>query len=180
MLDYIRSHPKAPQTALPGELRWIQSPFMWNHAVWDAAQQKGIAQLMPLEESNTYQEYYAVMNVMSDQGLQAWSAINEAHSFDLLDSDPTHLSPQQLDHVIQLTLAALNKHIVFGYSFGRFANEFPNSPHTITWKTIETLRPLPSTLDPQGMDAARQKTADRLKAANSGPNESTIDPQALK
>jgi hypothetical protein len=31
-----------PQTALPGDLRWIQSPFLCNHAVWDAAQQKGI------------------------------------------------------------------------------------------------------------------------------------------
>ena len=71
---------------------------------------------------------------MNDQSLQAWNAINEAHSFDLLDSDPTHLSPQQLDQVIQLTLAALNKHVVFGYSFGRFAGEYPEHPHTITWK----------------------------------------------
>jgi hypothetical protein len=30
------------------------------------------------------------------------------------------------------------------------------------------------------MAAAHQKTAERLKAANSGPNQTTIDPQALK
>jgi hypothetical protein len=180
VLEYIKRHPGTPQTALPGELRWIQSPFEWNHAVWDAAQQKGVVQLMPLQESNANQEYYAILTAMSDQSLQAWNAINEAHSFDLLDIDPTHLTPQQLDQVIQLTLAALNKHVVFGYSFGRFAVEYPEHPHTITWELIETLRPLPSQLDPQGMAPAHQKTSDRVKAANSGPNGTTIDPQALR
>jgi hypothetical protein len=170
VLEYIRLHPKTPQTALPGELRWIQSPFEWNHAVWDAAQQKGVVQLMPLEEGNANQEYYAIMTTMNDQSLQAWNAINKAHSFDLLDPDPTHLSPAQLDNVIQLTLSALNEHVIFGYSFGRFAVEYPNHPHTITWGTIETLRPMPSNLDPQGMAAARKLTADRMKAANSGDN----------
>jgi hypothetical protein len=180
VLEYIRQHPGTPQTALPGELRWIQSPFMWNHAVWDAAQQKGVVQLMSLEESNAHQEYYRIMESMSEQSLQAWNAINEAHSFDLLDPDPTHLSPQQLEQVIQLTLAALNKHVVLGYSFGRFAVEYPGRPHTITWDTIETLRPMPSELDPQGMASAHQKTADRMKAANSGSNGTSIAPQALK
>src|ERR1700733_11898447 len=179
-LEYIRRHPGTSQTALPGELRWIQSPFRWNHAVWDAAQQKGVVQLMPLEEANSNQEYYSQLAGMNEQSLQAWNAINEDHCFDLIDTDPPPLSPQHLDQVIQLTLAPLNKHIVFGYSFGRFANDYPNLPHTITWDLIETLRPMPSELDPQGMAAAHQKTAERLKAANSGPNGNTIDPQALK
>jgi hypothetical protein len=180
VLEYIRQHPGAPQTSLPGELRWIQSPFMWNHAVWDAAQQKGVVQLMPLEESNAYQEYYGIMTAMSQQSLEAWNAINDAHRFDLLDPDPTHPSPQQLDQVIQLTLIALGKHVLFGYSFGRFAAEYPDRPHTVTWDLIFKLRPMSSDLDPQGMAVALQKTMDRLKAANSGPNGTTIDPQALK
>jgi hypothetical protein len=135
---------------------------------------------MPLEESNANQEYYGILTSMNDQSLQTWNAINEAHSFDLLDTDPTHLTPQQLDQVIQLTLAALNKHVVLGYSFGRFAVEYPEHPHTITWDLIFKLRPMPSDLDPQGMAAAHQRTMARLKAANSGPNGNTIDPQALK
>ncbi len=180
VLEYIRQHPGTPQTALPGELRWIQSPFEWNHAVWDAAQQKGVVQLMPLEEANANQEYYGILTGMGDQSLQAWNAINDAHRFDLLDPDPTHLSPQQLDQVIQLTLTALQKHVVFGYSFGRYANEYPDRPHTITWDSIFKLMPKPSGLDPQGTATAREKTAARLKAANSGPDGTTIDPQALQ
>jgi hypothetical protein len=180
VLNYIRQHPKTAQTALPGELQWYQSAFMWKHAFWDAAQQKGMVQLMPHATADDYQEFYRIMSTMSEQSLQAWNAINDAHRFDLLDPDPTHLTPPQLDEVIQLTLIALQKHVQFGYTFGRFANEFPQRPHTITWDTIEALRPTPSEADPQGMAAAHQKTMQRLKGANSGPNGTSIDPQALQ
>ncbi|MGH8335619.1 MAG: hypothetical protein ACRETL_02065 [Gammaproteobacteria bacterium] len=86
----------------------------------------------------------------------------------------------QLDEVIQLTLIALQKHVLFGYSFGRFANEFPDRFHTITWDMIQKLRPLTSELDPQGMAGAHQMTTDRLKGANSGANGATIDVRALQ
>ncbi|MES2392292.1 MAG: hypothetical protein V4555_11670, partial [Acidobacteriota bacterium] len=42
VLQYIRSHPGTPQTALPGTLDWITSPFLYDHAVWDAAEKNGI------------------------------------------------------------------------------------------------------------------------------------------
>jgi len=145
VLEYSRRHPGTPQTALPGDLSWAQSPFLWNHAVWDAAEQKGITERMPLEEANAHQEYYGLMAVMAQQSLQTWNAINEAHRFDLLDPDPTHLSSQQLDEVIDLTLVALQRHVTFGYAFGRFAYEYPKRPHTITWDLIATLRPLTPT-----------------------------------
>ncbi len=180
VLEYLRQHPGTPQTALPGELRWNQSPFEWHHAVWDAAQQKGIVQRMSLEEANGYQEYYVILAVMDQQSLQTWNAMNEAHAFDLLDSDPTHLSPAQLDQVIQLTLAALQKHVLFGYSFGRFANAYPERPHTITWDLIDALRPTPSLLDPTGMAAPHRITQARMQAANAGRDGATITPQALR
>ena len=85
------------QAALPGDLRWVQNPFGWNHAVWDAAKQRGIVQRMPLEEANGHDAYYELMAGMSNQSGETWKAINAAHSFDLLDPDPTHLSTQQLD-----------------------------------------------------------------------------------
>jgi hypothetical protein len=179
VLEYSRRHPGTPQTALPGDLRWVQSPFLWNHAVWDAAQQKGITQRMPLEESNNHQEFYGLMTMMGQQSLEAWNAINEAHRFDLLDPDPTHLSSQQLDEVINLTLIALQRHITFGYSFGRFAGEYPNRPHTITWDLIARLLPTAAMVDPKGMAVAHGMTEARLKAANSGPAGNVIDPQSL-
>jgi hypothetical protein len=169
VLEYVRAHPGTPQTALPGDLKWTQSPFMWNHAVWDSAQQKGITQRMPLEEANSHTEFYGFMTMMAGQSLQTWNAINEAHRFDLLDPDPTHLSSQQLDEVINLVLIALQRHITFGYSFGLVAHEYPHRPHTITWDLIETLRPTAVGLDPKGMAIPHEMTQARLKEANSGP-----------
>ncbi|MEO8742467.1 MAG: hypothetical protein ABI365_04660 [Lysobacteraceae bacterium] len=180
VLDYIRRHPGTPQTALPGELRWAQSPFGWNHAVWDAAKQKGIVQRMPLEEANGYEGYYEMMAGMSKQSMETWNAINAARSFEFLDPDPTHLSGQQLDQVIQLTLTALQKHVTFGDSFGLYANEYPDRPHTITWGLIDRLTPSPSMKDPAGMAAANAITERRLRAANSGKDGTTVSPQALQ
>ena len=99
VLEYIKHHPGTAQTALPGELQWSQLPFHWNHAAWDAAQRKGIVQRMSPEEANSYVEYYEMMAIMAQQSLQTWDVLNEAHSFSLLDPDPTHLSGQQLDQV---------------------------------------------------------------------------------
>ena len=93
-----------------------------------------------------------------------WDAINDARCFDLLDNDPTHMSPQRLDEVIRLTESALAKHIQFGNSFGRYASEYPELPHAITWKKIDRLRPAPVDVDPKGMAAAHQLTDDRIKA----------------
>jgi hypothetical protein len=165
VLEFVRQHPGTPQTALPGELQWHQGAFRWDHAVWDTAQNKGIVRLMSLREANRNQAFYSLMTLMSTQSLNDWDAINDAHHFDLLDGDPTHLPPQQLNEIIQLTETALAKHIQFGYSFGRFAHEFPDLPHTVTWESIDRLRPSPIDTDPSGMAAAHQRTEDRIKAA---------------
>ena len=180
VLEYVRRHPGTPQTALPGDLRWVQNPFRWDHAVWDAGKQRGIVQRMPLEEANGHDGYYELMAGMFKQSMETWNAINAAHSFDLLDPDPTHLSPQQLDQVIQLTLTALQKHVTFGDSFGLYANDFPDGPHTITWALIGQVTPSPYALDPAGMAAAHAITERRLKAANSGKDDATISPRALQ
>ena len=168
VLKFIKEHPGTAQTELPGVLLWVQSPFLWNHAVWDAAQVKGVVQRMSLEESNHHQEYYGLMSTMAVQSLDTWNAINAAHGFDLADADPTNLSPAQLDQLTQQTLDALQKHVLMGYSFGRFAHEFPERPHTLTWDFIATLRPTAEALDPKGLERAAALTRARIDAAANG------------
>ena len=164
VLEYIRQHPGTPQTALPGDLSWNQAPFLFDYAVWDAAEKNGIPHLLPLAEANTDQNRYEGLTGLAEQSGDDWNAINDDHSFDLLDTDPTHLSPQRLDQVIQLTETALEKHIEFGYSFGRLAFEYPDLPHAITWDNIDRIRPSAIDLDPHGMAAAHQRTVDRVHA----------------
>jgi len=163
VLKFVREHPKTPQTELPGDLQWHQGAFRWDHAVWDTAENKGVVRLMSLREANRNQAFYSLMTLISAQSLNDWDAINAAHHFDL--SDTTHLSAQQLNDTIQLTEIALAKHIEFGYSFGRYAHEFPELPHAVTWEKIDRLRPSALDTDPSGMAAAHQRTEDRIKAA---------------
>ena len=165
VLEYIRQHPGTAQTDLPGDLIWGQLPFLWNHAVWDAAVTKGTVRLMSLREANRYEEFYELMALMSSQSLADWDAINTARRFDLLDSDPTHLAPAQLIEVIELTETSLAKHIQLGESFGRYANEFPELPHSITWDVIDKLRPAAAALDPAAMTGVHRRTEDRINAA---------------
>jgi hypothetical protein len=150
---------------LPGDLQWHQGAFRWDHAVWDTEENKGIVRLMSLREANRNQAFYSLMTLLSAQSLKDRDAINGAHHLDLSDSDPTHLSPQQLNEVIQSAEIALAKHIEFGYSFGRYAHEFPDLPHTVTWETIDRLRPSAIGSDPSGMAAAHQRAESRIKAA---------------
>ena len=164
VLEYIRQHPGTPETSLPGDLNWDQAPFAYDHAVWDAAEKNGITRQMPITEANTDQNLYTQLGGLSQQSFDDWNAINDAASFGLLDPDPTHLSPQRLDQVIHLTETALEKHIEFGYSYGRLAHDFPNLPHTITWTNIVQLNPSALDLDPHGMAAAHQRTTDRINA----------------
>jgi hypothetical protein len=175
VLEYIRQHPGTAQAALPGDLVWEQSPFLWNHAVWDAAVTKGTVRLMSLKEANHHQEFYELMAAMNSQSSADWDAINTARRFDLLDSDPTHLSPVHLNEVIQLTETALAKHIQLGNSFGRYAHEFPELPHSITWDVIDKLRLTAAAVDPAGMTGVHQRTEDRINAAIA---EMTRDPRS--
>jgi hypothetical protein len=180
VLEYIRTHPGVAQKDLPGVLSWIQNPFAWNHAVWDAAQQNGVVRMMKVEEANGYLEYYSEMAGMSRQSLAVWDALNDAHAFDLRDPDPTHLSAAQLEEVERLTAIALTRHIEYGYSFGLFADTFPKRPHTITWELLGSLRAAGYQSSRPELAAARAKTLARLKAANGGPDKATILPEALK
>jgi hypothetical protein len=124
----------------------------------------GITRYLPLTEANSDQNLYTQLAGLAQQSLDAWNAINDAASFELLDTNPTHLSPQRLDRVIQLTETALEKHIEFGYSYGRLAYEYPNLPHAITWVNLHRVRPSALELDPHGMAAADLRTTDRVNA----------------
>lgn len=168
VLNFIRQHPGTAQNALPGDLQWEQRPFLWNHAVWDAATTKGIVRLMPPLDANHDQQFYELMAILSVQSLNDWDAINAARRFDLLDTDPTHLTSAELTEVIQLTETALGKHIQFGQSFGRYTDEFPELPHSITWQIVAKLRHTAAAVDQADMTTVHQRTVEQI-------NVSTID-----
>jgi hypothetical protein len=171
VLDYIQHHPDESQTSLPGDLRWVQVPIFSNHAVWDAAQQNGVIRLLPLDEANSEQVLYQYLQTLTEQGMAAWNAINDARRFALLDPDPTHLSPQQLTETIELTEIAIEKHMQVGFTMALIDSRFPDLPASLTYDEVRSYLHSPFLEDPQGMAVAHQRTMDRLKAAGYDPQD---------
>jgi len=62
-------------------------------------------------------------------------------------------------------IATLVKHVQFGNSFGRYAHEFPELPHSITWDLVDKWRPSSAATDPVAMAGVHQRTEDRIDAA---------------
>jgi allophanate hydrolase subunit 1 len=71
-----------------------------HRAVWDAAEQKGLIRLLPRDEANSDQAFHQLLQMLTEQNFSAWNAVNDARRFELVDPDPTHLSPQQLAETI--------------------------------------------------------------------------------
>jgi hypothetical protein len=161
VLDAARHQPGITQSDLPGDLNYNQSPFEYDHAVWDAAEKNGIIRLMPLNEANEDQAFYQLAEEMSSQSLHEWDAVNDQRRFLLVDSDPTHLTSDQLEETVRLTQLSLEKHVQFGFSFGRLAEEFPDMPQTLTYKVLKGL--IPASSDPKTLAAAHQRTQQRVE-----------------
>jgi hypothetical protein len=160
VLDAVRHQPGIAQADLPGDLNYNQSPFEYDHAVWDAAEKNGMIRLMPLNEANEDQSFYQLAEEMSWQSLREWDAVNDQRRFLLVDSDPTHLTADQLNETVRLTQLSLEKHVQFGFSFARMAEEFPDMPQTLTYKVLKGL--IPASSDPTVLAAAHQRTQQRI------------------
>ena len=89
VLEYVRRHPDVVQTSLPGDFRWHHLPILSDHAVWDAAGQKGLIRLLSRDEANSDQALYYILQILTEQNLATWNAVNDARRFELFDPDPT-------------------------------------------------------------------------------------------
>jgi len=164
VLDYIKQHPGVKQTELPGDLRWVQQPFHWEHAVWDTALGRGVVRRMSIAEANERQKFYSLMSDMNGQSFEDWNAFNDAAAFNVQYDDATRLSAAELAEVTRRAQYALAKHFQLGYSFGRYAREFPDAPHRITYELLGQLRQSAFIRDPVGMAAAHKMSDERIDA----------------
>ena len=169
VLHFIRQHPGVAQADLPGDLFFIQSPKVIEDGVWTAAQQKGVLSLMPVEEANRHAMMYGFLKAMAIQGGEAYAAFNNAGRFDVDDGNPTHLSPAQLDQVIQLVQEAIQKQITVGYSLGLLHDAFPELGSTLTDDEVDLAHHHPFRESPDELVRAHRLTVDRLAAAGLPP-----------
>lgn len=165
VLRYVQQHPGTPQTKLPGVLFWDEYPIRVEDAAWAAAEQNGLVHLMPLEEANRLRRMYSFLDGLTKQNLDDWDAFNKAHRFDVIDGDPTHLTPSQLEQTIEAVEEAIQRHTEVGYSLALLHGAYPQLGSTITYPEVESFHHSPVQEDPAGMAAANKLTMDRLKSA---------------
>jgi len=169
VLHYIRQHPGVAQGELPGDLFFIQSPKVIEAGVWDAAQQKGVLSLMPVEETNRHAMMYSFLKAMASQSIDAYAAFNNAGRFDVDDGNPTHLSPAKLDQVIELVQDAIQKQITLGYTLGLLHDAFPELGSTLTDDEVDRAHHHPFRESPDEVARPHRLTVDRLAAAGLSP-----------
>ena len=104
---YLRQHPGKPAPPSIGTLRWITLALGMANSAWGAAQHSGVVDYMPQSEARENASLYRRLDRLSQDMVDAQAAVAECTRFRIVDPDPAHLSPEQLDHQIDLVSRAL-------------------------------------------------------------------------
>jgi hypothetical protein len=164
VFQYLRDHPGTPQDKLPGVLLWKTNNYEFNSAAWDAIHQGGLVALLPRDEIEENSGVYSYLKKLNDVQLESARAIEEAERYNLSDSDPSRLSPAQVDTEIQLTQAALTSVFLRGVLLLNLQQAFPDFPATLTAQELLEIRHAPQP-DTELLAPARALTMERMKAA---------------
>ena len=111
---YLRDHPHAPAAQLPGKLDWLALSIPFVETSWKTAQQSTILQYMPREEVTQDDVLYGYLESLNMRVAAAQMALNDARKFSIVDPDPTHLSPAQVERQIDLTADVLLQYALVG------------------------------------------------------------------
>lgn len=165
VLQYLLQHPGTPQEKLPGALLWATSPFEFVSAAWDAAHQSGLVGLLSREEIEADGFLYSTLKSVNDIQLKSALAVEDAERYELVDADPSHLSPAEIAAEIQLTRAALGADSIRGISLLNLEGAFPDFPATLTYQELSQMRHAPQQPASAPPNPARALTMERMKAA---------------
>ncbi len=146
-------------------LLWDVSELIFSSAAWDAARESGVIALMPREEIERYSDLYNALNREWENGYQAALALVEAQRYNLIDADPSHLSPAQVSTQIERVQAALERQWLQGAQMVNLVEEFADFSPTVTRADLGQLRHAPDEETVKLLGPAHAQTLERLKAA---------------
>jgi hypothetical protein len=155
ILLYLRAHPHAPPESWPGSFDWGESAVPFSDAAWKTAQQDGVVEHMPAAEVQGFAEVYTRLATIRADEMEERAALEKARGFIWRDPDPAHLSPAELDKVIDDMTEFLVLH-------SRTAAE-----QTRMFRRKPEFAPAPS---PDDMNATRDfhMSAEQVQAAKEG------------
>ena len=121
-----------------------------------------MTRLMTTQEANRYNTIYSFAATLWEQSLHAWDAFNDASRYEVADGDPTHLTPQQLERVIDFCEITMEKHTQVGYTLAYLNLHFPELGSTINYDELRQYHHNPYQENKEAMQTAHQLTEDRL------------------
>jgi len=168
VFQYLQKHPGTPEEKLPGRLLWGHAGSADIHAVWDTTQQNGVASLMPRDELEADAWLYRHLENIGDLTEQTWLAVNDAEEYNLLDSNPSHLTPAQVEQEIELTKKVLAKQYQEGVGLWDLATTFPDFSPSITRDEFMQMRHPPNEQAERLLAPASKLMNDRIQAQGGG------------
>jgi hypothetical protein len=175
VLTYLQQHPGTPQEKLPGVLNWRWAGPDFSHAVWDTAQQSTVTGLMPRDEVIRYARFYENLQMATASSDKTWVAVTDARKYSFRDSDPSHLTPSQLNDEIELLKTARMNLYVLGINLDHFPGLFPDFHVQIAAADMDHLEHYPDPQTWKTLEPARLLTDKRLTAAGYRPRKMTPD-----
>jgi hypothetical protein len=122
---YLRRHPGAPATEWPGEISWTRYSLDFDDAAWQTAVRSNVIVYMPSDEVKHLTELYARLDNCNETELAYTKALEQAGGYTVLEPDASNLTPEQIDHQIELTSNVLFQHATDGGSLVNTAEHFP-------------------------------------------------------
>jgi len=123
---FLRHHPNAPPSQWPGQLDWSFVSFTAPDAAWKTAQQNNVLAHMPPAEVRSNSSLYARLQVLSEAVFAEREAVYAATRFAIVDPDPSHLTPTQLDNEIDLTAQVLQDYSMTATNLSNLNVSYPD------------------------------------------------------
>jgi hypothetical protein len=160
---YLRQHPGKPMPASYGTLRWTTMGMSMVDGAWVAAQHNGAVDYMPQSEARSNSELYIRLNVLTQAVRDARTAVAECTRFKIVDPDATHLSPEQLDHEIDLVSRALFAYRNIASVMTNFHETFADFTPAPSRSEYRAIAHVTQSADDLGDAEAAQREIDRFR-----------------
>jgi hypothetical protein len=131
--EYLVKHPGAPVSSLPGPINWHNLITSFDYSAWETAQHDNVTALMPQPEVRQSEELYSHLQKVQRSCADRLAVIGDARLYTASDSDPSTLTPQQIQQEIRLTQAVIIAHYRMGgdmRNLNLFYPDFTPSPTT--------------------------------------------------
>ncbi len=134
----LRNHPGSAASLPP--LDWNALSFEMQDGAWQTAKQNSVLESMPVSEARGDAALYERLGFMNADNEVEHKAVNEARLFAIADPNPSHLSPEQLDHQIELTARAIQACTNVAIDQTNLHREFPDFSPAPTQQEVLAIR----------------------------------------